>query len=870
MLRLQSFNFRKSRYERPNHTWMCGREAREGAPCRPGPDKRGRCRATSECTPRLDGELWVCTRPRSAGGRCDDGPRPDGSCSHPLPPCQPVRTVRAKRGRAVRWTVLVTLGLLILALQGPPRDAVLSPGDLSAQHAGVADCAGCHTTAESSDGPAGWVRAAFDPPVPEDHGDGAKCLSCHALGEHPFNPHGAGQARLASASSGRSNGATNGAGGGPLTRPLGMQATRAVLGQPPHAESGVTCSACHREHQGATASLTAMSDAQCQSCHEETFASFTNGHPEFDQYAYDRRTRIRFTHVRHAQRHFDDADQAERQCGTCHTPGEAGRTMQTAGFERTCASCHAEDVRGTAAAGSPGIPVFTVPGLDVVTLRERGAGIGHWPELSDRELTPFMKMLLADDPEVRAALTRFENLDPMDLRDADQAEIETVKTVAWAVKRLLHDLVAEGPAGLRAALRAHLGDQVSPSAIRDMTAGLPLATVRRARETWFPDLAAELARHRAGETVPMDGGDGAADDGAADDGAAETGTDSPDDNGGNGGGILDGDDAGESESDGGILDGGDNAEDSQSDGGILGGDSGDAGSDSTDGQGTDDGGGILGGDSEGSGSDAAADQETENGGAILGDDAGSTDESGGTAGEGGGILNGDDGGGDDSGGGLLTDGQDSDDAERANADSADREAATMPEPDPVDWSKLGGWYRDFFAITYRPSQHADRFLTRWMDVSGAAVDSGGAGFPKALFDRLAREGGPGRCTKCHSVDRQPETGKLTVNWRTGDRGAGGDRFTSFNHDPHLTQASTDQGCATCHRFAADADYRASFDDRDPSTFVSTFQPIAKDTCATCHTAEQAGNTCTQCHEYHVNDEGAPAMQTDIQASAASR
>ena len=67
-------------------------------------------------------------------------------------------------------------------------------------------------------------------------------------------------------------------------------------------------------------------------------------------------------------------------------------------FERTCGACHTKDIEGIGLAGSKGIPVFSVPGLDTETLEARGYGVGQWPKDADSdEISPFVKALqLAD------------------------------------------------------------------------------------------------------------------------------------------------------------------------------------------------------------------------------------------------------------------------------------------------------------------------------------------------------------------------------------------------------------------------------------------------------------------------------------------
>ena len=73
----------------------------------------------------------------------------------------------------------------------------------------------------------------------------------------------------------------------------------------------------------------------------------------------------------------------------------------------------------------------------------------------------------------------------------------------------------------------------------------------------------------------------------------------------------------------------------------------------------------------------------------------------------------------------------------------------------------------------------------------------------------------------------------------------------------------EKGCHACHRFDDKADYLGSFTATDAEgeetvsfdslNFKSNFSPIAKKICAECHTAENAGDHCLVCHNYHVGD-----------------
>ncbi len=111
--RLTRTGIQDSTYERPEQAWVCGRAA-DGRPCRIGPDPKGRCIATAECTPHKTGDRWYCARPEPYGGRCQEGPLPEGACAHPVQRCQPQRSWRAKRGRLTTWTIMATAGFVAL------------------------------------------------------------------------------------------------------------------------------------------------------------------------------------------------------------------------------------------------------------------------------------------------------------------------------------------------------------------------------------------------------------------------------------------------------------------------------------------------------------------------------------------------------------------------------------------------------------------------------------------------------------------------------------------------------------------------------------------------------------------------------------
>ncbi len=497
MIRLQSFSHRVSGYERPNQPWICGWAA-TGQPCRTGPDHHGSCPATMECQPLRKGDRWECTRPATGGGRCAAGPLPDGTCSRPVPPCVPVRSQRSRRGQITKLLVAAVLALLAIPLGLKSAAWLVEPGRLSAQHAGILQCSGCHTSFAA--GPFGWLRAAFnDAPrramVPS-------CLACHDIGRHPLAAHGLDTATLNKLGQGlvtMEGPAPSGGAGKPA--PI----VPAAFTLPQVARREAACSACHREHKGAHAQLTSVNNAVCQTCHVVRFTSLANGHPDFHAFPFRRRTRIIFDHAKHFDQHFERSAKSlvPSGCTGCHAFGAGGNAIVVKPFAVACGGCHVDEIRGKDSVGDKGIAVLGVPGLDLQTLRARGAAIGNWPAEADADIGPFLRFLLARRPETARDLAALGDVSIGDLSHASDAQIAAAARIAWAIKDLLFDLSVKGPSVL-AQPDAREGSR-TPSQLADLVGGLPPDAIKTAEKQWFPNLADEVARHRAGERVPMSG-----------------------------------------------------------------------------------------------------------------------------------------------------------------------------------------------------------------------------------------------------------------------------------------------------------------------------------------------------------------------------
>ncbi|MBI3271301.1 MAG: hypothetical protein HYZ53_20055 [Planctomycetes bacterium] len=425
-MRIQPWEFDKSTYERPNQPWVCG-WAKDGSPCKVGPDPVGKCLATSRCKPRREGERWVCSNPDQWGGKCTEGPYPDGHCAHPIPKCQPCRSVRSRRGLLVKQCVGLTVGVLVIILAGRGRTAFFSPGQLSGPH-GPNACDQCHTV--TPDKPTQWLGAAFGHHEP--FADSNKCLACHELqlGANPLLVHGIPKEELDR----RTNEIRENAKGNPVkTIPVAATVVRSITKIPSQEGGQLACATCHREHHGRETKLTRMTDQQCQLCHIATFQSFKHGHPEFTDYPNPERPPITFRHDEHKARRFGSRP---FECTSCHKLSLDGRSMQMPSFEMACASCHLQETKPNVVRDE-GVTVLQFPavgyeGLDEAALQE--FRIGKWPKdangASTGVWTPFAKLFLTYMKDAPAAAK-----DPAKLADG-----------------FLKDLKSKSPADRKAAV----------------------------------------------------------------------------------------------------------------------------------------------------------------------------------------------------------------------------------------------------------------------------------------------------------------------------------------------------------------------------------------------------------------------------------
>ncbi len=474
MKRLQRFDFKFSRYQRPNQDWECG-SADACAHCPLGPDSKGQCRATTECKPRKEGDRWNCTRSDSQGGKCAEGPLPDGTCCKAIPPCTPRRSVRSQRKLAVVLVVALTLGAILIALGLPSRNQTFNPGPVIAQHAadGIS-CDRCHTTAQLTS--SAWLASAFT--TSSTHASSERCMACHNLGAQPMQPHGLKAEELSL-----------------ITQKItGSGSVNTAVGAIADHQGNVSCATCHKEHHGRDFDLKKVADSSCQVCHSVQFEGFPNGHPDFKSYPYDRRTRIMFDHNAHISNYFPaakDQKTVPQGCNSCHVTDSANRLMLARNFEQSCAQCHSDTI---VRPGAAGIAILSVPGLDPAFLKARAATLGQWPADADGPLTPFMRYFLMSDAKAQAALETLKGVDLMSLPRSRPELDAAAETLAWATKELIADLVISGHDTIKKRLGVSatgLAGSISPEIIQAFT-----------RAEWIPDLLVEVAAHRAGQALP--------------------------------------------------------------------------------------------------------------------------------------------------------------------------------------------------------------------------------------------------------------------------------------------------------------------------------------------------------------------------------
>ncbi len=348
---------------------------------------------------------------------------------------------QAPRG-SLRDRLAVLLGIvtalcLISAFVLAKGTQFLMPGPLASAHGAIENCSSCHT--KNGSGKLSWIHGliAGDPLA-----DSKGCLGCHKMSNTAFNAHGA-SAEVLKRSTQR---LTKVAAATPA--PEAARVQNIVFPASSILARDVYCATCHQEHKGVNFDLNKISNEQCRSCHVVKFDSFDGHHPKFDNYPFNRRTRITYDHAGHFGKHFPEMEKKNptlgipATCSSCHNSRADRRVMAVAPFEQTCSTCHLNQIIGKERASGPkGVAFLSVPGLDVRTLQEKKLDIGEWPEASEAPLTPFVKVMVARNERGRALIKAVDGLNLQDLSGAKDAQIKAVADLAWEIKGIFYKLI---------------------------------------------------------------------------------------------------------------------------------------------------------------------------------------------------------------------------------------------------------------------------------------------------------------------------------------------------------------------------------------------------------------------------------------------
>ena len=800
---------------------------------------------------------------------------------------------------------IVCLGLAFLVAQDVE---FLMPGPLASAHSAIVNCSACHT--KSGRGKLSWIhRLVADNPL----ADSKACLTCHKMPDTALNAHSA-SAEVLKQSTERLKKIAE-------ATPAPLWARTQSIAFPTHemVARGLSCAACHQEHKGVNVNLSKTSNEQCHSCHSVKFDSFEGHHPEFENYPFKRRPRIIYDHARHFAKHFPEvakknpATRIPATCSACHNNHEDKRVMAVAPFEQTCSACHLEQIIGKERVSGPkGIAFLTLPGLDLRTLKEKNAPIGEWPDASEAELTPFMRVMISRHERGRALIKTVDGLNLQDLANASDDQIKAVTNLVWEIKSLFYALISRKASDVLADLDIGTGAKLSATLVADLTANIPRDVVISAQREWLPNLATEIANGPVATDQTENSWNTAITVTGAASPVEPPGSDAPR------AGLNPEDSNSETSSIakldppvctvrvfGQCLLSKEREDEDDADKESAGKPdtaSADAGekTSSADEQ-------PLGAEPEASaGKPDTASSDADGGAATpsFGEpplatrpeasagkpDTASTDADGAETPSAGSTPQSkaadqtDD---------LLSPTADelraikaAENAARSNgvagaAGAADsNSAAAEPQVgaalatsidsdvDPESWAEAGGWYRQDDAIFYRPTGHKDKFIYSWLLLTGSQAPKGATSPAASVFDFLTGKDAQGSCTKCHSVDAVQGKGRaVNFSFLSIDTAQGG--FTNFNHEPHFQAIGIGQrigilenrGCLTCHNLEKEGPYLKSYEQGNPLDFVPNFGAIKKDLCQTCHNSSTARQDCLLCHKYHVNGVDTPIMNT---------
>ncbi len=842
-------------YLRPNNHWECGSASGDCDPC-PGP-VGGRCPARPRCHPIKMGEKWVATLDPKLG-KCVLGPLPNGQCCQGPGTCSPRPSLRAYRTAFVWCCVALTIAGLSFGFSKPRRAGFLAPGPLSSHHAqvlkgeGFDRCTACHEAASQTISQ--WLASTLGVGHHATTSQPQLCLRCHgeqfaeslALAAHNLDPDVLGQftARVSGA---------------------------AIPTSHSHREP-IACSTCHREHHGSTFNLSQLTDRQCQTCHATQFQSFESNHLEFPaSYPLRRRSRIAFDHAAHQAVHFASKNR-EFDCRSCHVADALQNVQLLQSYERTCQECHQQQVLE-----NESLTLLTLPWIDTEAIRQSGSAVPQWPAPAsgqfDGSIPPLMKVLLAADPQARAALDQlgFE----FQFSDVDRSNHDQVRLaaeVANGINALVDELAEDAVAALRHRLAQSLGCAEDAKPLNDWLASVPIDALRSLKATWFaqngatskltdqnswvarPESSMGVVKSTSNATTPFAKPQGVPPNSSSTLGERHGMPTNPLSSA-----WLPG------ENDilarlGGVMDHPTSPQESDELvpnplKGLVRPSSGQP---------------VL---------KSPAFDNSQQSTAATDSQVGSNERVGDAAQTPAPKIPDDellainplrDGNLPKIGGALATPST----PQPGASDSPNAPIVVAPQSAAFT---SDGWRVDgaTMTISYRPGKHLDGSLQALLNLIASIESKQENSAAQHLFEHLTSDVGVGACGKCHTVDRDSDG--HSVNWKTQYRDPTIRGFTSFSHRPHLVSfevpsppprvrgqgegslensdsplmAGTNHNCTSCHQLETGRTTAAQSRGDDPRVFASDFAPIRKATCAACHQSGLAKNGCTECHNYHI-------------------
>ncbi|MFT5303315.1 MAG: hypothetical protein ACI814_004134 [Mariniblastus sp.] len=775
------------------------------------------------------------------------------------------RSLRSKRRIFTLSCTAFTIGALMIILTSPSSNEFLAPGPLGSNHAqilagqGADRCAACHAAANGT--LAGWIANTFSLGKSQGLSQSELCMKCHDksfVTDTAMNPHNVHPETLADLTA--------------FYEPVSYDA--GMIFQPPVSGHQIECSACHREHHGTRDDLTAMTDKQCQSCHQSTFHSFEIDHPEFQQYPLKQRSKIAFDHSSHSLKHFP-SKQSEFNCNQCHLDDNYQNVKQLASYENACASCHQQQVLDS---GRTGLALIALPMLDMEAIEAENLQVGSWPLAAtgdfDGPFPPIMRVLLTADPVAAEILQRVgPTFDFADIDPDSPSDVQDAVKLVWSLKRLLQDLASDGPRAVRSRLESVMMLDVSDAELQKMVSNLDAPVFQNAVRRWIPDLNAEITAHSLAAGLPPRQPTRELknlsltsqpfvwpDDEALLMRAVKiVGKQNQDDV------LVANPLVGLIEPASGVaieqtrplatvriprknterktddLHSGppDNTTskgrkspprirltnqhlDPMSDPDLLAVNP------------------LQEINAEKTGGDASSTKKNKLATVVLPAPVAT-----------GVLLNQPT---------LVPHKQETDlpsVSPRGSGGLASQPGVVAIARPDVDTSERppivvpSGWFRDdkMFRISYIPSGHADACVQSWIELVTRASDANTRPETKQLFNKTLSMTSVGLCRTCHTVDQLPDR-SFHVNWKAENRDPAVRSFTRFSHGPHLIQPNL-QDCSHCHSMDAGIINADSFQGFDSTVAVSNFAPITKSNCSSCHSANQTNNSCTQCHSYHV-------------------